>query len=70
MRLLNDGRRAMKADRDQSNDQTEDSAPERFGSRGAGKLGTRRCSAANRSHPYREAVSFNGPFLYSFETSW
>jgi hypothetical protein len=42
MRLLNDGRRAMKADRDQSNDQTEDSAPERFGSRGAGKLGTRK----------------------------
>jgi hypothetical protein len=41
MRLLNDGRRAMKADRDQSYDQTEDSAPERLGSRGAGKLGTR-----------------------------
>jgi hypothetical protein len=40
MRLLNDGRRAIKADHDQSCDQTEDSAPERLGSRG-GKLGTR-----------------------------
>ena len=34
-------RRVMRADRDQSYDQTEDSAPERLSSRGAGKLGTR-----------------------------
>jgi hypothetical protein len=31
----------MRADRDQSYDQTEDSAPQRLGSRGTGKLGTR-----------------------------
>jgi hypothetical protein len=49
----------MRAD----HDRTEDSAPERLGSRGAGKLGTRECKAANRSQPYRGAVSFNGPFL-------
>jgi hypothetical protein len=60
MRLLNDGER-KRADRDQSYDQTEDSAPERLGSRGAGKLGTRE---VQRGQPYREAVSFNGRFLY------
>jgi hypothetical protein len=51
----------MRADRDQSNDQTEDSAPERLGSRGEGKLGTRE---VQRGQPYREAVSFNDRFLY------
>jgi hypothetical protein len=55
----------MRADRDQSYAQTEDSAPERLGSRGGRKSSERaRCDAANRSQPYREAVSFNGRVLY------
>jgi hypothetical protein len=56
----------MRADRDQSYAQTEDSAPERLGSRGGRKSSERaRCHAANRSQPYREAVSFNVRFLCS-----
>jgi hypothetical protein len=54
----------MKADRDQSYDQTEDSAPERLGSRGRESSERARCIAAHHSHPYREAVSFNGGFSY------
>ena len=54
----------MRADRDQSCDQTEDSAPERLGSRGRREsLERARCSAANRSQPYREAVSFNALYV-------
>ena len=50
----------MRADRDQSYDQTEDSAPQRLASRGGRKSSERaRYSAANRSQTDREAVSFN-----------
>ena len=56
----------MRADRDQSYDQTEVSAPERLGSRGRRESSERaRCSAANRRQPYREAVSFNPDLLDS-----
>ena len=56
----------MRADGDESYDQTEDNAPERLGSRGRESPERARCSAANRSHPYREAVSFNQRFLYTW----
>jgi hypothetical protein len=54
----------MRADRDRPCGHTEDSAPERLGSRGRRESSERaRCNAASRSPSYREADSFNGRLI-------
>ena len=59
----------MRADRDQSYDQTEDMRRSGSVQGGEEKLETLECKEANRSQPHREAVSFNGRLIYSHSST-